>query len=281
MLSGAICGYMQAVILPGCNAPGIKLISDKGRGCVMKSRYFRTDIRRMLKSYGIYAAILGVAVSMFFSLENVGLINGNVLFTFRFATSMSGMRVAYVFCALAYAASFCDDLEYKYVRYQTIRGSLKAYVASKVCVIFLSSVVVLVLGSLLFVLLCRIQGPWVGPDMGGIGGTYEGLIESGHYIWYCAFYALQLGLLGGILSVLAALFSLYITNKGMVFVLPVLIYQILGEAAGSGKFSVYAFCAYNSLFDKDWQNLLCLVLVSAGFISVMACGIYRKLRTRM
>ncbi len=247
----------------------------------MRSRYFSADTRRVLKSYEIYAAILGVTASMFFSLERIGLINGNVLFTFYYATNMSGMRIAYVFCALAYAASFCDDLEYKYVRYQTIRGSLKAYVASKVCVIFLSSVIVLVLGSLLFVSLCRIQGPWTGPDMGGMGGTYEGLIKSGHYIWYCVFYALQLGLLSGILSVLAALFSLYITNKGMVFVLPVLIYQILGEMAGPGKFTVYAFCAYNRLFDKDWQNLLFLILVSAGFISVMACGIYRKLRTRM
>ncbi|MCI9123071.1 MAG: hypothetical protein HFH35_03165 [Eubacterium sp.] len=194
---------------------------------------------------------------------------------------MSGMRVSYIFCALPYAASFCEDLEYGYVRYQSIRGSLKRYVAAKVSVIYLVSVATLILGSLIFVCLCKIQGPWTGPAMGGMGGTYEGLIERGHYVWYCVFYTLQLGLLAGILSVLSALFSLYITNKAMVFVLPVLIYQILGEAADSGTFTVYAFYAYNRLFEKDWQNLLCLVFVSIGFVSVIACGIYRKLKTRM
>ncbi len=248
----------------------------------MSSHYFLTDIRRVFKGYGLYAAILGVAASMFFSLEKIGLINGNVLYTFYYSVNMSGMRVAYIFCALPYAASFCDDMEYRYIRYQAIRGGLKRYVVSKVSVIYLTSLVSLMLGSLVFVSLCRFQGPWMGPAIGGIEGTvYAGLIAKGHYMLYCMCYVLQLGFLAGILSVLSALFSLYITNKAMVFVLPVLIYQILGEAAGEGKFTVYAFCAYNRLFDRDWQNMLCLVLVSIGIVSFLGWGIYRKLRTRM
>jgi hypothetical protein len=251
----------------------------------MECCYFLSDARRVLKSYEIYAAILGVAVSLYFSLENRGLVNGNVLYTYVYATEMSGMMIAYVFCAFPYAASMCEDLEYKYIRYQTARGSLKRYVASKVSVIYLTSVAVMVLGSMVFVFLCRTQGPWVNPEADDVGvylaGVYGGLIEEGHYAWYCMFYALQLGLLAGMLSVLAAFFSLYITNKVTVFALPVLIYQILLESSGSGKFTVYAFCAYNKYFARDWQCLLSLFLVSMGFVTILAWGIFKKLRTRM
>ena len=137
----------------------------------------------------------------------------------------------------------------------------------------------------MFVFLCRTQGPWVNPEADDVGvylaGVYGGLIEEGHYAWYCMFYALQLGLLAGMLSVLAAFFSLYITNKVTVFALPVLIYQILLESSGSGKFTVYAFCAYNKYFARDWQCLLSLFLVSMGFVTILAWGIFKKLRTRM
>ena len=157
--------------------------------------------------------------------------------------------------------------------------------ASKVSVIYLTSVAVMVLGSMVFVFLCRTQGPWVNPEADDVGvylaGVYGGLIEEGHYAWYCMFYALQLGLLAGMLSVLAAFFSLYITNKVTVFALPVLIYQILLESSGSGKFTVYAFCAYNKYFARDWQCLLSLFLVSMGFVTILAWGIFKKLRTRM
>ena len=86
----------------------------------MRSHYFLTDIRRLWKSYEVYAAILGVAASLFFSMESMELKNGNVLFTYVFATELSGVMIAYVFCAIPYAASICEDLEHKYVRYQTI-----------------------------------------------------------------------------------------------------------------------------------------------------------------
>ena len=250
----------------------------------MRSHYFLTDIRRLWKSYEVYPAILGVTASLFFSMESMELKNGNVLFTYVFATELSGVMIAYVFCAIPYAASICEDLEHKYVRYQTIRGGLKRYVASKVCVVYLTSVLVMVCGSLLFVFLCRIQGPWVSEGLYDLGpslaGVYAGLIKSGHYAWYCAFYALQLGLLAGILSVLSTLVSLYITNRVMVFALPVLAYQILLESAGPGMYSVFMFRAFNKPFREDWQCLLFLSAVSAGIVSALAWGIFRKLQAR-
>lgn len=249
----------------------------------MKHHYFLADVRRLWKSYEVYAAILGVAVTLFFSMESRELKNGNVMFSYFYATEMSGFMIAYVFCAFPYAAALCEDLEHKYVRYQAIRGSLKRYVASKVSVIYLSSVLVMVLGSMLFVAYCRTQGPWAnGEDLGPyVNGVYERLVESGHYGWYCAFYALQLGFLAGILSVLSALFSLYITNKVTVFALPVLIYKVVLDKTGSGMYTVLVFRAYNKPFEKEWQCLLFVFAISAAFVAAFAWGIYRKLKARM
>ncbi len=130
----------------------------------MKRHYFLADLRRLWKGYEVYAAILGVAATLFFSMESRELKNGNVMFSYFYATEMSGFMIAYVFCAFPYAASLCEDLEHKYVRYQTVRGSLKRYVASKVGVVYLSSVLAMVLGSMLFVAYCRTQGPWVNEE---------------------------------------------------------------------------------------------------------------------
>lgn len=63
-----------------------------------RAHYLKTDIRRLIKNYPIYLAIVGVAVSMWFSLEDYafteGMVNGNALDTYGFAVSMSGIMIA-------------------------------------------------------------------------------------------------------------------------------------------------------------------------------------------
>ena len=44
-----------------------------------RAHYLRTDIRRLVKNYSIYLAIVGVAVSIWFSLENYAFEEGMVM----------------------------------------------------------------------------------------------------------------------------------------------------------------------------------------------------------
>lgn len=251
----------------------------------MKNHYFLTDLRRLFKGYEIYISVIGVTVALFFSLEKIGLMNNSVMATYVMATEMSGMMIAYVFCAFPYATSLCDDMEYRYIRYQTIRGSLKRYVLSKVGAIYITSIITMILGSVIFILLYRTQGPWMDLEIENIeqytAGVYSGFVRDGHYVLYCIFFALQLGLLAGVLSVFAAFLSLYITNKVTVLVLPVLVYQILLECAGPGMFTVFIFRAYNKPFSQDWQCLLFVISLSIGLVAILTVGIYKKLKTRM
>ena len=51
-----------------------------------RAHYLKTDIRRLIKNYPIYLGIVGVAISMWFSLEDSafteGMVNGNALDTY-------------------------------------------------------------------------------------------------------------------------------------------------------------------------------------------------------
>ena len=129
-----------------------------------KTKYLRTDFSRLFKKYPLYLAIVGVAVSFIFSLENYafekGMVNCNVMDTYMFAVEMSGKMIAYAFCASAFATVFCEDLETKYLRYSIGRGNLIKYVFSKTTVIYISSIITMVLVTFLFVVYLRLKHPW-------------------------------------------------------------------------------------------------------------------------
>lgn len=144
-----------------------------GKGKIPKNRF-----QAIAKKYSLYLAIAGVAVSFIFSLENYafekGMVNFNVMDTYIYAVEMSGKMIAYAFCASAFAAVFCEDLENKYLRYSIGRGNLKKYVLSKVIVIYVSSIITMILGTLLFIMYLRLQLPWTSDlATSSISGMYQ------------------------------------------------------------------------------------------------------------
>ena len=84
------------------------------------THYFKTDLERLLKRYGFYISVLGVAMALFFALEDYGVINNSVMDTYISGTEMSGMMLVYIFCAFPYAPVIVEDIENKYVRCQLI-----------------------------------------------------------------------------------------------------------------------------------------------------------------
>lgn len=144
-----------------------------GKGKIPKNRF-----QAIAKKYPLYLAIAGVAVSFIFSLENYafekGMVNFNVMDTYIYAVEMSGKMIAYAFCASAFAAVFCEDLENKYLRYSIGRGNLKKYVLSKVIVIYVSSIITMILGTLLFIMYLRLQLPLTSDlATSSISGMYQ------------------------------------------------------------------------------------------------------------
>lgn len=250
-----------------------------------KQHYIVSDLKRLLKSYEFYLSFLGVAAVLFFSLEDVGISDAGVVFTYVFATDMTGMMMSYVFCTWPFATVLCEDLEKKYIRYAVGRGSLKHYVISKVAIIYSSSVFSMIIGTIFFLCICRTKVPWVDWNITDLAtlmaGSYKEMLSGGHYFLYCILFALQLGLFAGTLSVLSAFLSTYISNKVTVLVFPVLTFQILAECSRVGINYLYYFRAYNRISTSSWQNFIGIFLSSIVPVIFLTFGIYKKLKTRL
>ena len=250
-----------------------------------KHHYIVSDLKRLLKSYEFYFSFLGVAAVLFFSLEDVGISDAGVVFTYVFATDMTGMMLAYVFCAWPFATVLCEDMEKKYVRYAVVRGSLKDYVISKVVIIYSSSVFSMIIGTVFFLCICRAKVPWVDLNIDNLStlmaGNYKEMLSGGHYFLYCILFALQLGFFAGTLSVVSAFLSTYISNKVTVLVFPVLIFQILAECSRAGINYIYYFRAYNRISTSNCGNFIGIFLLSILPVIFLTFGMYKKLKTRL
>lgn len=250
--------------------------------------YFLTDLRRLLRSYRWLAGILGVTLALFFSLESdlfqVEAMNGNVLGVYMTSMYYTGSLIAYVFCAFPFAAAYPEERERKYIRYSVIRGGLGGYVWAKTAVIWISSVCVMILGTLLFLLLWRTQVPWMDVTMMSHGvelaGSYGGVLEQGHALLYGVLCALNMGLLAAALSNMAAMCSILLSNTVLVYIFPVLAYRVL-ICVNIGGHGVQSFSAYNPVLTGDWANFLLLFSISAGVSVLSALGCYFGLKRKL
>ena len=251
------------------------------------AHYLKTDIRRLIKNHSIYLAIVGVAVSIWFSLEdyafNERMVNGNVLDTYSMAANMSGIMIVYAFCAFSYATVFCEDLEHKYARYSINRGNIWKYVVSKAVVVYGASVITMVLGSLLFVATIRLKLPWTSDSLQDIylGGMYSSLIAGEHYWVYVILCTLQMGMLAGVLSLAASFLSMFVSNKMLILITPILLQQLLLEYRGNGWFNVLLIYPSSNQFSTDIQYFLTVFGSSLSFSVLLTWGIYKKIKSRL
>lgn len=250
--------------------------------------YFFSDIRRFVFGYGWFIGTLGVTASLFYSLERAGLqgLITDVIGLYDFATNMNGVMIAFVFCAVAFATVYSDDLEQKYIRYSVIRGSLKGYVESKAVTIYFSPVLLMIAGSFLFLLLCRTQFPWIEPPQSSytqLAGCYAWLFEHEHYWVYCLLSSLHIGLIAGALSNFAAMCSVFITNRALVLAIPAILFLIGGKVGvgPKGFYTIYSLFAYNRNFEQDWMNFLFVVVLTAVSSLLFAIVSYWGIKRRI
>lgn len=237
------------------------------------------------------AGISGVAAGLFLSMVTGGLqgevfLLGNVVSNYIFVTNMAGMLLCYSFCAYPFATVFGEEQEHKYMACSVARGNLKSYVASKAAVVYLSSTLMMLGGTLLFLLLCRTQVPWTDWELAGksdyvglLADYYGGLLENGHPLAYCMAHALNLGMLSGALSMAAALGAVFIRNRLLQLVTPVFAHLALEwvDVCGYGISSFYVGAPWES----SLANLLTLFAVTAGLSILLAAAIYQRLKGRM
>ena len=163
-----------------------------------------------------------------------------------------------------------------------LRGNLIKYVFSKTIVIYISAIITMVLGTFLFVIYLRLQLPWTRdlekPDMSGM---YEILWGNGHFMAYIFVVALQMGMLAGTLSLAASFVSIFITNKMLIMLTPILVYQILLEFRGSGWANIMIFDPALFQFKSDMEYFLIVCGFSLVPSILFVFGIYRAIKNRL
>lgn len=252
-------------------------------------RYLSVDFRRLLKNPKFIIGILGVTAMLFFSLEDSlfreGFGDGAVIFTYYNSVILSGFLIAYSFCALPFATIYPEDWEHKYIRYSLIRGSLKAYVAAKATVIYISALLAMIIGTLIFLLICRTQVPWVNPELGDsfeifLQGNYSHLLKDGHVLLYCILFSIHLGFIAGFLANMASCCSVIISNTVLTLIFPALAYRMLCFVSIKG-YSILSLTAITKIFPADWSNLLFMLGISVVISALSAMGCYLGLKRKL
>lgn len=192
-----------------------------------------------------------------------------------------------IFCTIPYALGIQEDLENRFVFLLVSRGSIKCYIIAKCIIICFSAIIAMILGTFCFVLICRLQLPWVAQN----DSTYELLLLNGglrifllkkQFIIYYFLFALQYGMLTAFLSLLSALISLWVKDKFLILTLPVISYYVISFFMNSvfidNRADLYnIFVATMNIWNNDLLSYIYAVGCSIGGITIVGILIKKVL----
>lgn len=143
----------------------------------------------------------------------------------------------YVLCAIPYANSFSNDYQSNYFRSVIMRSSKRGYAVSKVIATAISGSLCLIIGELVYMLICSFFGGAVSvTELSELNtGSTEAfsnianfdMLLNSNYIGYFVLLAIHRGLIGSFLSLIGLGVSLKIQNVFVIISSPMLIYYFI------------------------------------------------------
>lgn len=251
---------------------------------LQRQNFLYGDLRRALLSIRFPVGVLGVAFALFYSLYRMSNIL-SVYAAYIDALYFIPFAFALLFCAFPFSESLIEDIEHKYIQLLVMRGSLKKYTLSKVILIYMSAIVVMILGTLLFTILAHLQAPWELKDEYLYTDIFTKIFwKNGFHLLFFASHSFFIGLLAGNLALLAAYVSLFWQEKLLVVAFPFLAYYLVIYYE-YGIFGNIVWLDIRQIFNLSydvWNNpvysILWPIIVSLFIAVFMGIGIYRKLR---
>lgn len=239
--------------------------------------YLNTDVKRLLCSARLILSVpLTVGVLLLAALEGI-FWDAGVLYVFSLVMYGMPAMMMLICGSVAFADSFCEDMEHKYLMQQLLRGNVGAYVWARMLSIFFAAMLTTALGILLFVNILHLRLAWV--ETSGMeqyenllrAGGLRGFLKSRRFELYFFCYGMQYGVLSGILSLWASYLSFYISNRMLVLAAPMILYYFTDYLLAGifpGKVNLgLIFSASNNLFSNDF--LAAAVVAAAAIINFM------------
>lgn len=144
--------------------------------------------------------------------------------------NMTFIVVALMLAAAPYAASLCDEAEYKYSMQAVLRGSEGMYYISKVLVTFFSSAVVMLSAFLLdaatYYWQYGLPEAWELEEHIRANPAYTDCLVNGNYVGYVLLTGLQLAALAGSMAVIGLVCSVFVQNRMLVYAFPVAVVYV-------------------------------------------------------
>lgn len=256
----------------------------------MKTQYWKTDLYRCLGSWQMLLAIIGVCAVHFLSPQQFSEAGISVLRSFYRVWGSNATVLVYLFTTLAYGRCFAEDMEQGYIKYALTRGKAINYVISKCIWIAVSAEISMVFGRMLYIFLLRCRYPWeagVGElEMLSVFGGFTGLLENGNYFMYLWIHSICQGVWAVVLALLAALVSLYTTNRLLALAFPVMAHHLIrriGVLFRNEKYLMdpdhFFLINYNAL-GNDKLTVAAIFLLGV-FLSVLIwAAIYKSVERR-
>ena len=127
----------------------------------------------------VISIALTMGVLLLSTLEGIAL-DTNVLYVFSIVMYGMPSMMILVCGAIAFADSFCEDIEHKYVMQQVIRGDIEGYVSARIFSIFSVTMLSVTFGIFLFANIMHFKLAWV--DVSGL--QYDHIIHAGGLRFY-------------------------------------------------------------------------------------------------
>jgi hypothetical protein len=248
-------------------------------------RYFRTDLYRLWYSGKLFLGIVLVYIAVMANSFLWGRSVDVLLLHFGIRT-FSTYQLTYIGCAVAFAPVLSEDMEHRFIYLQAGRGTVRRYTLSKVLVCFVSSVICMVSGTLLFVLTYRFRYPFCDfttpvYEFYITQDVFRNILAEGHPVLYFAASSALTGMLAGLLSLFAMYLSLFIKNRLFVVCVPMIAHYFVDNYIVNWlKLPDWLSISYTFTSEiKMWQNSYISVLYACGMAG-LGIGLFTVLITK-
>lgn len=203
---------------------------------IMDRKAFKMSAMQVFLSPVIYLSIIGVTILCFMSVwEEFRMVvgkDGSVVYFFQMFVGLTMFKkLAVLFAALPYVASFCNDWKYQYLKPVVIRTGVKKYIWSKVIMCFLSGLLTVFCGLLLFFFILSFRMPlFPNEDLQSIiAPPFAPIAEGGLPILYLIINSLIFSLAAALWAVVGLAISSFIPSHFVGITTPVIASYVLEE----------------------------------------------------
>ena len=257
----------------------------------MKAIYvWKTDFSRWFLKKRFFFVSAGIFIlNCLLLLQNMDdLENANVIYIAGIYMEDPFFILNFILAAAVFGTSYCEERKKNYFAFYIKRCNSRSYLFSKIVHCFLSGLTALTLGMMLWIFGLRCVMPWADLKS-DVFATYADyglgvLLRGHHFITYYFVYAMGLGMIAGIISVITFTLSLFIKDQVVVLTLPVIIYYIYNAYLGGFSEKTYYWSLEHIFYFTKSQNPSVGFTFMRGLLyAAMLCAIfgflsYQKLR---